>query len=107
MTLGHVNVQPRLTKPLAEPVRWTVILVLENQESRCIHDFEATQRLASPRFLTVVIRSSRCGLAPSHDGKHAGALEVGDLLAVLVPLGLLVAQEEVEDMLTQSLRDEL
>src|SRR6187431_1739882 len=38
---------------------------------------------------------------PSDDREHAVALEAGDLHAVLVPLGALVAQEEVEDVLPQ------
>src|SRR5436190_17462167 len=43
----------------------------------------------------------------SNDGEHAGPLELRDLLAVLLPLGLLVAEEEVENVLAERLGDEL
>jgi hypothetical protein len=40
-------------------------------------------------------------------GQHPRAFEWCHLAAVLVPLGSLVAQEEVEDVFTETLRDEL
>src|SRR5438552_570412 len=43
----------------------------------------------------------------SEDGQVAVPLERGDLRAVLLPLPALVAQEEVEDVLAERLRDEL
>ena len=43
----------------------------------------------------------------SEDRQHPVALEGGDLAAVVLPLGALVAQEEVEDVLAQRLGEQL